>query len=117
MLIDRFDLRASKYILPNMVEVDNITVRQNIYMVSNRLPVNLKLLDNGKYDVKVSSGGLASALRGLSQSVQFKWYGWPGLEIPDANKTSVRGALAKHHVTPVFFGKELADRHYNGFSS
>lgn len=75
------------------------------------------VLDNENYDLKVSSGGLASALRGLSQFVQFKWYGRPGLEIPDAKKMSVRGELAKHHVIPVFFGKELADRRYNGFSS
>lgn len=100
-----------------MVGVDNTPARRNIYVVSNRLPYSIKLLDNGNYDFKASSGGLASALRGLSQFVQFRWYGWPGLEIPDAKKHFVRDELAKHHAIPVFFGKELADRHYNGFSN
>ena len=91
--------------------------RKNICVVSNRLPISVKRLDNGNYDFSISSGGLVGALRDLSQSQQFKWYGRPGLDIPEAKKQFVRDELAKHHAIPVFFGKELADKHYNGFSS
>ncbi len=100
-----------------MGSLDADSERKNICVVSNRLPISVKLLDNGNYDFSISSGGLVGALRDLSQSLQFKWYGWPGLDIPDAKKQFVRDELAKHHAIPIFFGKELVDKHYNGFSS
>ncbi|KAK7883594.1 hypothetical protein LTR67_011093 [Exophiala xenobiotica] len=89
----------------------------NIFVVSNRLPVSVKLLDDGTYDFKVSSGGLVGALHGLSQSVKFKWYGWPGQVVPDRERQVVKDELVKHKAVPVFLEKELAEKHYNGFSN
>lgn len=89
----------------------------NVFVVSNRLPVSVKLLDDGTYDFKVSSGGLVGALQGLSQSVKFKWYGWPGQYVPDRERQFVKDELVKHNAVPVFLEKELAEKHYNGFSS
>ena len=98
-----------------MVKVDNTTARQDIYVVSNRLRVSIKFLDNGNYDLKVSSGGLASVV--FHNSCNSSGMGGLASRFPTQKKTSVRGELARHHVIPAFFGEELADRHYNGFSS
>lgn len=94
-----------------------LTSEPHIFIVSNRLPVSVSLSDDGIYDFKVSSGGLVGALQGLSQSTAFKWYGWPGLDIPHDDRGLVREELAKRQAVPVFFGKTLAERHYNGFCS
>jgi trehalose 6-phosphate synthase len=91
--------------------------QKNILIVSNRLPVNIKFSDNGSYEVIASSGGLVGALRGLSQSMKFKWYGWPGLDVSDTQKQLVKEELARHSAIPIFFNGEMADKHYTGFSS
>ena len=89
----------------------------NVFVISNRLPVSVQLLENGTFDFKVSSGGLVGALQGLSQSTRFKWYGWPGIDVPDAEKKLVREELAKRNAVPIFLTGKVADKHYNGFSS
>jgi len=89
-----------------------------VLVVSNRLPITIKRSSNGTYDFKVSSGGLVSALSGLKKSTSFLWFGWPGLEVPDAEEEFVVSKLRdEYSAVPVFFSDELADRHYNGFSN
>jgi trehalose 6-phosphate synthase len=90
---------------------------KNVFIVSNRVPVSVKVLENGTHDFRISSGGLVGALRGLSRSMNFKWYGWPGQELTDTAQQSVKDELAKYKAVPVFLEKELAEKHYNGFSS
>lgn len=66
----------------------------------------------------MSSGGLVSGLSGLSKSTTFQWYGWPGLEVPEEEIPEVKNRLKEEYgAVPVFINDELADRHYNGFSS
>ena len=66
----------------------------------------------------MSSGGLVTGLSGLAKSTKFQWYGWPGLEVPENEKGQlVRQLQHEHGAIPVFVDEELADRHYNGFSS
>ena len=89
----------------------------SIFVVSNRLPVTIRQSGDGRYDVIPSSGGLVGALHGLSQSTEFKWYGWPGVYVPEQDQEGVKEQLAKSDAVPVFLGTDLADRHYNGFSS
>jgi len=88
-----------------------------IIVVSNRLPVTVKRTSDGTYNISPSSGGLVCALQGLAESTEFRWYGWPGLEIPEQDQGTVKEELSKNKATPVFIEKGLADRHYNGFSS
>ncbi len=53
----------------------------NIINVSNRLPVTV-----GE-TIKKSSGGLVTALEGVSgKDYALKWIGWPGGEIPEDDK-------------------------------
>lgn len=89
-----------------------------LLLISNRLPITIKRSDEGKYDFSMSSGGLVSGLSGLSKSTTFQWYGWPGLEVPQNEVSTLKSRLKeKYNAVPVMLDDELADRHYNGFSS
>lgn len=59
-----------------------------------------------------------TGLSGLAKSTTFQWYGWPGLEVPQDEVNDVVTRLKdEFNAIPVFVDDELADRHYNGFSS
>ncbi|KAI9698098.1 MAG: Trehalose-6-P synthase/phosphatase complex synthase subunit [Bogoriella megaspora] len=89
-----------------------------LLLISNRLPITIKRSEEGKYDFSMSSGGLVSGLSGLSKSTTFQWYGWPGLEVPEAEIQTLKDGLKKeYNAIPVMLSDELADRHYNGFSN
>ena len=93
-------------------------VESRLLLVSNRLPITIKRSNDGKYDFSMSSGGLVTGLSGLSKTTTFQWYGWPGLEIPDGEVNEVKTKLRdEYNAIPVFIDDDLADRHYNGFSS
>lgn len=86
-------------------------------MVSNRIPVTIKKSEQtGKYEYQMSSGGLVTALQGLKQ--KFKWFGWPGLEIPVLEQSIVNeDLLSKFLCIPIYLSDEIAELHYNGFSN
>lgn len=89
-----------------------------LLLISNRLPITIKRASEGKYNFSMSSGGLVSGLSGLAKSKKFQWYGWPGLQIPEKEIQLVRDRLAdEYSAFPIFVDDELADKHYNGFSS
>lgn len=89
-----------------------------LLLVSNRLPITIRRSESGKYEFSMSSGGLVTGLSGLSKTTTFQWYGWPGLEVPEDEITTVTQQLQEQfNATPVFMDDKLADRHYNGFSS
>lgn len=89
-----------------------------LLLISNRLPITIKRSDDGQYTFSMSSGGLVTGLSGLSKTTSFQWYGWPGLEVPEAEAGPMRQQLKeKYNAIPVFVDDELADRHYNGFAS
>jgi trehalose 6-phosphate synthase len=89
-----------------------------LLLVSNRLPITIKRSDEGKFEMSMSSGGLVSGLSGLSKTTTFQWYGWPGLEVPEDEIPTLTTQLKnEHNAVPVMLDDELADRHYNGFSS
>lgn len=101
--------------MPSLEEPKN---EARLLLVSNRLPITIKRSEDGKYDFSMSSGGLVSGLSGLSKSTTFQWYGWPGLEVPEAEIPVVKQRLKDEYLAvPVFIDDDLADRHYNGFSS
>jgi trehalose 6-phosphate synthase len=94
------------------------TMHGRLLLVSNRLPITITRSDEGRYDFNVSSGGLVSGLSGLSKTTAFQWYGWPGLEIPQAEIAPLRKKLKEDYgAVPIILDNELADKHYNGFSS
>ncbi|KAK4215131.1 glycosyltransferase [Rhypophila decipiens] len=89
-----------------------------LLLISNRLPITIKRSEDGQYTFSMSSGGLVTGLSGLSKATRFQWYGWPGLEVPEAEAGPMRQRLRdEHDAIPVFIDDELADRHYNGFAN
>lgn len=88
-----------------------------LIIVSNRLPITIKKLEDESYECSKSTGGLAGALGGLAKSMPFRWFGWPGLEIPQEDEEIVRQKVAEYNVLPIFLGSDLANMYYNGFSS
>lgn len=89
-----------------------------LLMVSNRLPITIKRSEDGQYSFSMSSGGLVTALSGLSKSTKFSWYGWPGLEVPEGEAGPLKDQLKEEYgAHPVFVDDDLADRHYNGFTN
>lgn len=53
-------------------------IQSRLIVVSNRLPITITKNKDGKYEFKLSSGGLVSALSGLKKLRKFIWIGWPG---------------------------------------
>jgi len=89
-----------------------------LLLISNRLPITIKRSEDGKYDTSMSSGGLVSGLSGLRKTTTFQWYGWPGMEIPEDEVGRLKEQLKEeYNAVPVMLDDQLADRHYNGFSS
>ncbi|KAK4152706.1 glycosyltransferase [Chaetomidium leptoderma] len=98
--------------------VDQTGSSGRLLLISNRLPITIKRSDDGQYSFSMSSGGLVTGLSGLSKTTSFQWYGWPGLEVPEADAGPMRQQLKeKYNAIPVFVDDELADRHYNGFAN
>ena len=89
--------------------------QRRLIIASNRLPLSVKPKD-GSYEVVPSSGGLVTALKGLSFS-DYLWLGWPGVDINERDRESVDKALAKENAAAVYLDEDLAQSHYNGFSS
>lgn len=49
-----------------------------IIIVSNRLPLNIKIEDN-ELNIEPSVGGLATGMRSVHNAYDSKWIGWTGL--------------------------------------
>lgn len=90
----------------------------HVIVVANRLPITIKPQPDGNFEYSMSSGGLVSGLRSLAKAVDFKWFGWPGIDVHRNDKDTVRRQLQDgFDAVPVFVDSELAEKHYNGFSS
>ena len=101
-----------------MAPVEVKSLEGRLLLVSNRLPITIKRSEEGEYDFSMSSGGLVTGLSGLSKSTKFEWYGWPGMEIPEDEIDTLKSRLKEEYdAHPVMLDDELADKHYNGFSS
>ena len=89
-----------------------------LLMVSNKTTVIIKRSPEGSYSFSQGSGGLISGVSGLSQTIPYTWYGWPGIEIPEEETAALSCRLKDEYGSvPVFLDDELADRYYNGFAS
>ena len=90
---------------------------RQLIIVSNRLPICLKKVD-GSYQSTLSSGGLVTALSGISNSTNVRWFGWPGENIEDSQERQIAtDALAENNAVGVFLDDKLAHDHYTVFSS
>lgn len=86
-------------------------------IVSNRLPVKIQRKEN-EIIFKPSEGGLATGLGSIYKKNNNLWVGWPGTYLnSDKEKSSVRKALAKSSMLPVFLSKQEIKDYYEGFSN
>ncbi|QIW95983.1 hypothetical protein AMS68_001501 [Peltaster fructicola] len=109
--------RSTSFTLTSMTSTEQ-TPKGRLLLISNRLPITIKRSEEGNYDFTMSSGGLVSGLAGLTKTVQFKWYGWPGTAPPENEIDLVKTRLVEeYNAVPIFMDEELSDRHYNGFSN
>lgn len=104
--------------MPSVVDDNGQAAPGRLLLLSNRLPITIKRSEDGSYSFSMSSGGLVTGLSGLSKTTSFQWYGWPGLEVPENEVDGMKQRLKDEYgAHPVFIDDELADKHYNGFSS
>ncbi|MFO7844871.1 MAG: trehalose-6-phosphate synthase, partial [Bacteroidales bacterium] len=90
-----------------------------IIIVSNRLPLNIKI-ENDKLDIQPSVGGLATGMKSVHKAYESKWIGWTGLAKEDLSKEldkKVNEAVKKEDCIGVSLTKEEVDLYYYGFSN
>ncbi len=91
---------------------------QRLILVSNRLPVTVKL-DRGEISVSRSSGGLATGLRGPHEQSGGQWIGWPGdvSRMSDSQRRKMEAHLEELRCVPVHLTGVEVSRYYDGFSN
>lgn len=87
-----------------------------VLIVSNRLPITLRVTDDG-FVVERSSGGLATGLKSVHEGSGGLWIGWPGSRkaVPEASQGALDERLASLQVVPVALSDEEIDQYYEGF--
>lgn len=98
-----------------------------LIVVSNRLPVTVEKKD-GKFDLKISPGGLVSGLTAYLDSIkvssknkskknpEYLWIGWPEIDPDEKTKKQLKKKeLPKLNAYPVFIPEESVDKYYHGF--
>ena len=92
------------------------TERQQLISVSNRLPDTAYVDEDGSWQIKKSSGGLASALAACEE-LEMKHVGWPGADVPGESQAQVSAEFGEHSCYPVYLSQDEIDLYYNGFSN
>jgi trehalose 6-phosphate synthase/phosphatase len=88
-----------------------------LILVANRLPVSVDL-SGDTVNVKASSGGLATGMRGLAKAERTSWVGWPGGTPESAEqREALELQLREHSATPVYLSSQEAERFYEGMSN
>ncbi|MGQ0704402.1 MAG: bifunctional alpha,alpha-trehalose-phosphate synthase (UDP-forming)/trehalose-phosphatase [Gemmatimonadales bacterium] len=89
-----------------------------VLIVSNRLPITVKRRE-GEFEIKHSSGGLATGLRGPHQRGTGWWLGWPGLadRLAEDDQRKLTELLATDRLGPLFLSRTELARYYDGFSN
>lgn len=86
-----------------------------LLIVSNRLPINVTE-NNGKLTTNRSSGGLATALASLPDTMSSAWIGWTGLRRKLTSKELQSLNLAKS-INPINLSESEVECFYDTFSN
>jgi trehalose 6-phosphate synthase/phosphatase len=94
-----------------------------LLVISNRLPV-VTDEEDGQLVFREGAGGLVSGISSYLDSLrgssfarpQYRWVGWPGVTVADADKQArVTEMLAGFNAHPVFLSEHSMDKFYHGF--
>src|SRR5690606_36467265 len=99
-------------------------INKRLFIVSNRLPVNISVEDETLV-VKPGSGGLVTALEsylnrqkgGMDDFAETYWVGVPGCNKTNWKKAEAELDTSKHNYLPVFINKSVYDKYYNGLAN
>jgi trehalose 6-phosphate synthase/phosphatase len=99
-----------------------MSAKRRLLVVSNRLPLTLRRIDQG-FRAEPSSGGLATALEPVLRTTQGLWIGWPGGERgATASANRERRELLdqwerEHGYASIELPKSTAERFYYGYAN
>lgn len=82
-------------------------------VLSNRLPVDRVLSEDGSESWKASPGGLVTALEPVMRSAEGAWVGWAGQPDIEVEPFESGGI----HIVPVPLSELEVERYYEGFSN
>ncbi len=89
-----------------------------LFIVSNRLPVRVKIPTHGPLELERSEGGLATGLASLDSQYEKRWIGWPGVNPKKkTTETEIKRLLAEYHYHPVFLTTAQYKNYYEGYSN
>ncbi len=99
-----------------MLKKENLTKKQRLIIVSNRLPITVEEKKDGLV-FHESIGGLASIMKTYHENKESIWIGWPGANFKQKT-TQVENELArKYRCRPVFLTENEVEKFYYGFSN
>lgn len=86
-------------------------------IVSNRLPITLKLDEHGALHEERSSGGLATGLKALHENGRGLWLGWSGLagEVPETHRARFHARAQELGVVPISLSEDEVQRFYEAY--
>ena len=90
-----------------------------LLIVSNRLPVTLRVGDDGGAELHPSPGGLATGLWAPHQAGEGSWIGWPGslADLDPADVARVHGRLEELRLIPIDLSAEEIKRYYESYAN
>jgi trehalose 6-phosphate synthase/phosphatase len=93
-------------------------VTQRLIIVSNRLPVTVRVRQ-GELHLIPSAGGLATGLRGCHERHDGLWIGWPGdvSGLGRKQRADLNRLLSTQRIAPVYLSREEVKQSYEGFSN
>ncbi|MCK5163667.1 MAG: trehalose-6-phosphate synthase, partial [Desulfobacula sp.] len=95
--------------------------KSHIIIVSNRLPLIIKMSEDGKIEVEKGAGGLVTAMAPVLKNRNGIWIGWPGnvqgADIEDSMFPAIQTAASGYSVKPVMLNLEELKNYYEGFSN
>lgn len=89
---------------------------ENALIVSNRLPVSMKVNSDGSRYLSKSSGGLVSGLEKVHNQSNLIWLGYLGSK-KDTSDLEFEDFLKTHKLRSLEISDDLYDKYYNGYAN
>lgn len=96
-----------------MFELSEVANGRELVMVSNRLPVDRVVREDGSADWAPSPGGLVTAVEPIVRELGCLWVGWAG----SADEEIAPFALGSMRLAPIPLSSEELESYYEGFSN